>query len=228
MISAPNRTRSKFRKRVLPFMMIVFAVALYSCYPGGPTDVTDYDLVITAFDENFNYGAIKTWAMPDSVVQIDSTQTISQSSQQLILDQVAMNMNALGYTRIINPDTIPPDSIPDVVVLVYSTTQEWSAWVSYPWWDYWGWWPGWGYYPPYGPGWGWGYPPTGSFYSYNVGTLIIDMVEGVPDDPSGQIAKGIWGAGIAGLLENSQVNNQQRAQDLIDQAFAQSPYLGAE
>ena len=229
MISDPKKTGSKLGRRLLPYLVIVLTVALYSCYPGGPTDVSDYDLVITAFDEDFDYGAIRTWAMPDSVVQLDSTQTISQSDQQLILDQVAMNMNALGYKRIINPDTIPADSIPDVVVLVASTNQTWNAWVSYPWWNYWYWWPGWGYYPPYyGGGWGWGYPPTGAYYSYNVGTLIIDMAQGIPDDPSKKQTHGIWGAGINGLLESSPSNNQQRAQSLIDQAFEQSPYLGAK
>jgi hypothetical protein len=212
--------------RLLVFAMLAMAVALYSCYPGGATDVTDFDLVVTAFDENFNYKAQQTYAMPPRVIlDGDSTQTIDPTTETLILQTVADNMAKLGYTRIWNPDSIPPDSIPDVVVLCRASSRDFAAWASYPWWGSWGWY-GWGYYPGWGPGWGWGYPPTGgTLYNYTVGTVLVDMGKGIPDSPADSTFEGIWGAGLNGLLSSSLSADQQRVEDGINQAFKQSPYL---
>jgi len=226
MTSAPKKKlRSYLSSRLLLLAMIGALMALYACYPGGATNVADFDLVITLFDETYDYSAAQTYAMPDSVVQLpDSLQTIDPATQATILSTVEANMTALGYTRIANPD---PANQPDVVVLCSSTTQDWAAWTSYPWYGYWGWWGGWGYYPPgYNPGWGWGYPPAGgSAYSYTVGSIIITMMKALPD--GGQVtdmeAQAVWGAGINGLAEGG--GEQKRIEDAINQAFAQSPYL---
>ena len=212
--------------RLLLFAMIGMVLAVYACYPGGATDVSDSDLVITLYDEDFNYGVLKTYAMPDSVVEFpDSTQTINTATEQMILQLVADNMAKYGYTRIINPDTTIADSIPDVVVLCRGLTQDYAAYTSYPWWGYWGGWYG-GWYPPY-PGWGWGYPPGGSVNTFTVGTLLIDMAPGRPAPPAlaGETIQGIWGAGMNGLLSNSLQADQARLEEMINRAFEQSPYL---
>jgi hypothetical protein len=216
--------------RLLLFAMIGMALAVYACYPGGATDVGDFDLVVTLYNENFDYGSLETYAMPDSVVVVgDTTQTLAPGTQTLILQTVADNMANYGYKRILNPDTIPPDSIPDVIVLCRVTSQDYAAWVSYPWYGYWGWWGGWGgYYPGYGPGWGWGYPPSGgAAYNYTVGTVLIDMTKAIPD-PGGvadSTVTGLWGAGLNGLLSNSLQGDQARVGEGLNQAFEQSPYL---
>lgn len=226
MTSAPKKKlRSYLSPRLLLFAMIGALMALYACYPGGATNVGDFDLVITLFDENIDYSAQNTYSMPDSVVQIpDTTQTIDPATQATILNTVAANMAALGYTRIANPD---PANQPDVVILCTSTTSDFAAWVSYPWYGGWGWWGGWGYYPPgYGGGWGWGYPPSGgAAYSYTVGTIVITMMKAVPTpaEESDMELPVVWGAGINGLAEGG--GDQKRIEDAINQAYAQSPYL---
>lgn len=213
--------------RLLLFAMIGMVLAVYACYPGGATDVSDFDLVITLYDENFDYGTLKTYAMPDSVVEFpDSTQTINPATEQLILQTVADNMANYGYTRIINPDTTVADSIPDVVVLCRALTQDFAAFTTYPWWGYWGGWYG-GWYPPY-PGWGWGYPPGGvSVNTFTVGAVLIDMAQGLPDPPdeTAEVQSGVWSAGLNGLLSNSLQGDQTRVKEGIDRAFEQSPYL---
>jgi hypothetical protein len=220
--SRRTRRRLHLLPRFVPLALIAGALALYSCYPGGATNVSDYDLVITAFDESFDFAAAQTYAMPDSVVQLDSTRTISSSNQTLILNTIENNMDSLGYTRILAPDT---NNVPDLVVYCASTAQDWAAWVSYPWYPYWGWWGGWGYYPPYyGGGWGWYYPPTVSYYEYTVGTVIIDIASALPDTTDQRIQVR-WGAAILGLLEDTQAGIQNRAVSSINQAFEQSPYL---
>lgn len=225
MPDALKKLRYVRTSRLLLFAMIGLAAAMYACYPGGATNVSDYDLVITAFDETFDFDAAQTFSMPDSVVSLDPTETIPQTTQNLILQTITDNLTAYGWTEIPNPT---PTNQPDVVVLVGSTTQDWGAWVSYPWYGYWGWWPGWSYYPPgYGAGWGWyyPYPPSGSYYEYSVGSLLIDMAKSIPDTPADSLMEGVWGAGLNGVLSGSQATDQQRLVDGIDAAFTQSPYL---
>ena len=233
MTSAPKKKIPYLSSRLLLLAMIGMALAMYACYPGGATNVEDFDLVVTLFDESFDYKAQQTYRMPNKVVELDgtpmdTTSTINPVTEQLILQTVADNMTALGYTRILLPDTT---TVPDVVVVCSASTQDWAAWVSYPWWDYWGWWPGWGYNPGYpgwgGGGWGWGYPPSGSVYQYTVGTLLIDMSKGTsdPDDEAMMQQSGVWGAGLSGLLSNSLSGDQERVVEGINQAFEQSPYL---
>jgi hypothetical protein len=226
-----NVQRKKGRRfaatRLLLFATIGLALAVYACYPGGATDVADFDLVITLYDENFDYSALETYAMPDSVKEFpDSTQTIDPTTEQLILQLVADNMAKYGYKRIITPDTNVVDSIPDVVVLCRALTQDYAAFTTYPWWGYWGGWYG-GWYPPY-PGWGWGYPPGGvSVSTFTVGALLIDMAPGRPDpdDEAAETLQGVWGAGMNGVLSNSLQADQARLKEMINRAFEQSPYL---
>lgn len=215
--------------RLLLFAMIGMALAVYACYPGGATDVSDFDLVITLFDENFEYSALGSYTMPDSVVVVgDSTVTISQGTEDIILQTVADNLAKLGYMRIINPDSNVTDSIPDAIVLCRALTQDFAAFTSYPWWGSWGWWGGWGGWGGWGPGWGWGYPPGGvSVNTFTVGAVLIDMAKGVPDpdDEANMDQTGIWGAGMNGLLSNTLEGDQTRIKEGIDRAFEQSPYL---
>jgi hypothetical protein len=208
--------------RLLLFAMIGLAMAVYACYPGGATNVSDFDLVITLFDENFEYGALKTYAMPDSVKEFpDSTQTINPATATLILQTVADNMANYGYTRIINPDTLVADSIPDVVIFCRALTQDFAAFSTYPWWGYWGYWGGWG---GWGPGWGWGYPPGGvSVNTFTIGAVLIDMA--LPEEVGPETLDGIWSAGLNGLLSNSLTGDQTRVKEGINRAFEQSPYL---
>ena len=224
MTSTPKKKlRSLLSSKLALLLVLGMALGVYACYPGGATNVEDFDLVVTAFLEEFAFGAQSTYSMPDSVILIDSTQTIDSATEMAILNKIDANMQQkYGWTKIANPT---PSNQPDVVLLPFVTSQDWAAFTSYPWWGYWGWWGGWGYYPPgYGPGWGWGYPPSGgTAYEYTVGTLIIDMALAIPPTPADSTLVGVWTAGINGVVTGSQ--STQRLEDAIDQAFAQSPYL---
>jgi hypothetical protein len=97
-----------------------------------------------------------------------------------------------------------------VHVLNFATETTWVAGGCYP--SYWGWW------YPYP---GWCYPVA---YTYETGTLVTVMVApGVTtDEPA------IWIAGVNGLLTGaSSAEVSARINRNIDQAFAQSAYLGA-
>jgi hypothetical protein len=177
-------------------------------------------LVTTFFDQNADFGAIRTFAMPDEVIEREGSQPIDQAAKDLILREVIRNMAALGYQRELQPET----NGADVVVLVtanQTTTRE--TWVSYPWWGGWGFWPGWGGWCCFGPGWGWSYPWVATV-QYTTGSVFIDMVDPNKADQGTSVIPVVWGAGIDGLVSGSPDNS--RIVSTIGQAFRQSPYLG--
>lgn len=93
-------------------------------------------------------------------------------------------------------------------------------------------------YPWYGGGWGcWycypcyycGYPPTVGYQSYEVGSVIIELINvseiegGVTPDPSDSPIS--WIGINRGLLSSNPQTNKKRTTDGINQAFEQSSYL---
>jgi len=207
---------------LLPLMLI-------GCYPdGGLESIEDYDIVVTRYNPAYNFGGVKTYAMPDTVmhVLIDSTadDLLTREYDQVILDQVAANMQRLGYQRIEVID--PADPEPDLVLLVFASATKWQGYTWYPgWWGYWGYWPGWGPgYPGYGPG----YPGAVVPYSYTTGSLFIEMVDANNVDDDLKSIPVEWAGGINGLMGSTSAGMRSRITSRIDQAFNQSPYLGSK
>ena len=192
---------------------------LAACHPGEPSSIGETDVAVTAFDKTRDFGAIRTWAMPDEVfVTEGSDSDVTDEFDGLILDQVAKNMTMLGYVR----ETDPQANGADVVVLVRKSKQTSRGWVGGGAPGYCGW-PGWGY-----PGWGcWpGYYPWASV-SFTTGSVIVEMYD--PNQgASSEELRAIWGALLNGLASRSSGSNASRISQGIDQVFAQSPYLGSE
>jgi hypothetical protein len=213
------------------FMIGTFPILFMSCYPdGGLNSIEDYDVVITRYNKDYDFGAVKTYAMPDTVLHIlvDSTaeDDITREFDQLILDKIAENMNNIGYQRITN--TSQQDSIPDVVMLAAVTTTRFQGWSFWPGWGGgWGWWPGWGWWGPGYPGYGPGYPGVAVPYSFSTGTVVAYMFEPDDFDPDLQLLPSEWGFGINGLLGGGSETAAGRISQSINQAYIQSPYLGA-
>lgn len=211
------------------------AAALVGCYPGEITSVEQTDVVVTLHDRDFDFLQNRTYAMPDTVLDIcsdledvecDNPVEIDHSFDPDILTKVDVNMEALGYRKIPFDDLEAERA--DVVMLVAVMANERQAYVYYPWYGWWGWWPGWGYYPPgWGPGWGGGYPCCGGVgtVTYEAGTLFLNMVDPDLVDPEAEVIPAIWAGALNAVLSKSQENNRGRALDGIDQMFAQSQYL---
>lgn len=220
-------------------MLLLGPVLITSgCYPGSSDLATeDFDVVATLYNDQTNFGSIRTYAMPDTVMHITcdpneddrcdpDDEDISREHDTVILQTVAQKMNGLNYTRIPVED-ITPENVPDVVITVQATTTTWTGYVSYPWWGYWGYYPGW---PGWGPGWGPGYPvccATG-VYQYTTGSLLLEMLDIREANEGLQEVPAPWTAGINGLLSSSSQSNRSRIVSTINQAFDQSPYLGAK
>ena len=207
------------KKIILSFLAIFLiptsVILIEGCYPNNDITIEDSDIVFTTYNDSVNYGALSTYFMPDTVLPIvdpDDPEDYSNPYQSLMLNTVASNMAAYGYTRV---DTT--GNTPDVAVVlsVVTTTNVNVGWY-YPYWGYgWGYWGGW-YYPYY--------PPIPYYTSYTTGTLVINMFHRqiVGTDT---ITTQYWSAASNGILESSTSNMENRIKSVIDQAFIQTPQI---
>jgi hypothetical protein len=194
-------------------------VAVAGCYPGEVTTLSDTDIVMTFQNPETNYSQLLTYAMPDTVVQLDedsSAVQIDHSFDGDIVARVKSRLGDYGWTEV----TFPADT-PDVFVLASVVADEYTSYTYYPgyWWGSWGW-----YYPPcvycYP-----GYPPTVSVTKFKAGTLFLDMLETATINPADSTVRFAWTAAMNGVLGSSAAGNAQRALDGINTAFLQSQYL---
>ncbi len=200
---------------------LVIVVALGSCYPGDQLTVEEADVVVTLFDQGTDFASLSTYEMPDTIVHLvdeDQEDNIRRDFDAQILDRIAGHMAALGFTRVALPGSA------DAIMLVAVTAREQIGYTGgYGWGGYWGW------YYPYPPGWGWGWYPWygggGTIYTYRTGTLFMDLLDPAAADSTEEKVPTAWIAALNGLIEGNQV--EERIDNGIDQAFAQSPYLGA-
>ena len=215
----------KIKKTLWYVALLVMPVIISSCYPGGAEYVDELDIVGTRYDSEFDFSTAKTYLMPDTIVVItdpddpENNEPIRKDLNKLIISETAKQMQALGYERIF--DTI--NGYPDIYLTIsaVSTTYVGSYW-NY-WYGYWGWG---GYWPPYyGPGWGWGYPGGIGYYTYETGTIIMNMSDPKNADLEEKIIPVVWIADLNGLVKGSNAYIDERVKRMIDQAFKQSPYL---
>ena len=186
-------------------VLTAFLIILQSCYPGDEMTYEDTDIVLTFFDDQANFAEQKTYSLADNVIHIaDSSKdedNINRSYDQQILNLIEDNMEDMGYIEVSDQDTA------DVRVVALVTTTTWvSGGCYYGYWSYWS------YY-------GWCYP---TYYTYTTGSLLIVMAQ--PSKPGDD--KGVWVAGINGVLSSSTSDASNRLNKTINQAFSQSPYLG--
>jgi hypothetical protein len=216
----------------LPLIGLLTALGVSACDDNNDDFVAIpviTDTVVTFHDASFNFQAIQTFSMPDTVVHFapltGTPLDVSRAFDQTILSRVRADFISRGYTE----DTDPRNVRPDFVVLVGATaTQNYNAFVSYPWYGSWGFYSGWGWYAPgFDTSWGIAYPwyPTVGITSYDRGTVVVTLIPTLSVNPLGRSVTAAW-AGVAtsllnGTLTTTSVNNA------IDEMFRQSPYLTA-
>jgi hypothetical protein len=192
--------------------ILVAALALSSCYPDYGLTVTDYDAVATYHKPDVTFGGYSTFFLVPTVQHVlppGGSDDFTRAYDQTILTSVENNLEALGYVKVL--DTADAD----LAVQVSVSTQEYM--VYYGWGGYWGW--GW-YWPGY-------YPPAYG-YSYTTGSVIVDMADVLKSNES-STATSVWMAILQGLAgQTTGATTESRIRNGIDQAFVQSPYLGAQ
>lgn len=210
--------------RCWPALLLIF---LSGCYPKGPENYTDFDIVYTNYSSDFPFSQRKTYSLPDSVIKITGDvfnnlggdgkpEFISPVYSAVILNQVQADMTKDGW------QLVDKNANPDVILLVSAMVTT-TIYYYYDW-QYWDWW-----YPGWDPTWGWYYP--GWYYpdyvtGYSSGSVFIQMVDQqtLRTQGGGNVPI-VWNCILNGLTEGSTAQITARGQADIDKAFAQSPYL---
>ena len=206
-------------RKLLP--LITSILFFTGCFYQGPEYTDELDLVVTNYNDSFDFGGVTTFAIPDSIVKItedylsngDDIEYVPDARATQILNRIRQNMADAGYTE------VDKSANPDLIMLVSVSTTT-NLFYYYDW-GYWGW-----YYPGWYGGWGWYYP--GYYYppvasGYRSGSLFMQLTY-----PAGQTDDNIpvqWSGIVNGILEGGSSNLDARLNRSIDQAFAQSPYL---
>ena len=206
---------------LLGLLAVAAALILHSCYPGGPSYYSDMDIVLTNYEEDFNFSGIQTYFMPDTVLDLadpdGEEEPVKGDLDDYTLEQIETNLAAMGWTKM-NLDEIDESNQPDIIVVTHKLITRTSGAIyypptypGYPWYGGWGgWYGGWG---------GYGYPV---YYSYSTGTLIIDMYDPATTetDDVGPVWKGV----LDGLLSNSRPDHEVRIERGVAQCFKQPPF----
>ena len=122
------------RVSMLSVLILGGMFLLQACFPFGPEDIEDFDIVGTFYDENVNFSNFKTYAMPDTIVKVSSSGVTNEKGQydDLVLSQIEANMTAIGYERINSPQNA------DMIMTVAVASEGYSIDASYDYGDYYG------------------------------------------------------------------------------------------
>lgn len=202
-------------KKTLQLGSLALLFTISACRPGGGEYLSDFDVVGSAYTKDIDFSTRKTYAMWDSIVEIDGDGNnsvappdyIAQNYANMVTNEIDRNMKSLGWTK------VERNQNPDVFIqnAAMSTTYVYYYYSYYGWYYPYGGW----YYPGY-------YPPT--YSTTSTGSLLMMLVDGKETSPSGK-APVLWIGVINGLMEGSSSSFASRVTSNIGQAFKQSPIL---
>ena len=112
-------------------LSLVLMALLWACTPDLPDYIADYDLVYTKEDKAYNFAAVKTYNLPDTVLY-DTSGKGKHQYDKLIISTIKSNLDALGWTRVTT-------SKADVLVLATGNSTLYGSCVAYCGWCYWYW-----------------------------------------------------------------------------------------
>ena len=207
-------------QRVFLLTLVISFLSSCNLYPDDDARVDEFDAVITYNDITADFGTFKTYAIVDSVREIDpdGPGNVVRNSD-LIIDLINQNMQSRGYVLVPNPNDADL-GINAGAITVSNIVISGGGYPGY-WWGY----PGdyWGY-----PGYGWGYPYYPVYVTeYEVGTLVFSLIDLKNIDPNQDMTLAIpWASiirGVTGITDNADIRNRLKID--INIAFEQSPYL---
>ncbi len=213
----------------LPLVALIGLVTVGACGDDN-NNVVPLGAVTTFKDSTFDFTTLHTFSMPDTVAHLTAVSgtPIAPTGQfdATILNRVRSDFIARGYTEVADPATVTPD----FVVLVGATaTENFNAFVSFPWFNFWGFFTGFGSFTPdFSPTWGIVFPwfPSVGVTSFNRGTLIVDLIPTSEIDVADETIRAAW-SGVATSLIGSTNVTTAIINAAIDAMFNLSPYLTA-
>lgn len=218
-------------KQLLTMGTAVALVGLIGCQKDPSTSgLRSEYLVYTAQDTAADFAAIDTYYIPDSILLI-GTHAVNDTGDRVskywkdadaltLINTVVGEMNARGYTRILDGAARQTADVGFQVSYIEQTTYFTGLSNPYWWWDYpYYWSPGyWGYWS------GW-YYPFAVYYGYTTGSLLVEMVDLKNGDTTTRKLPILWNSYVSGLVHGDDEININRASEALKQAFTQSPYL---
>lgn len=203
-------------------VLCCITIALSSCYKTPDTSSLSNDLVVaTNRDLRVDFNDFTTYYISDTIPRItdSTTDTILVGPEALeIVNKIKENLDARGY-QFVDLDQDPDLAVIPAVIRVTAVGTVCTGWYyGYP-----------GYYPPgyWGPYYGGYYYPYCGYYTYDTGSLNIDLMDLLNSEINNNISA-TWTATMFGSLNSSDEVNLDRALTAIDQAFDQSPYITTE
>ena len=204
-------------------VLAISLIALASCEKDPDMSQLDSDFTVyTDYDSSTDFSNFTTYCLPDSILVpgdgMKNSYWKDESAQRLI-SAAAEAMDSLGYKRVTNPDEATLGLQLSFTQMRTHVTDFVGGGMYGSWWNFAFWGPYWG---------GWYYPYPIS-YSYDTGTLMMEMVDltkrtAATDDEKQELTV-VWHAYADGLLYGSSRINLQLALRALNQAFTQSPYL---
>jgi hypothetical protein len=108
--------KQRLRSWNLMGWVTVLLIVLSGCYPNGPEFIQDYNIVVTDYDPDFDFGSRKTYYMPDTInfetnITGEDIEERLREIEALILDVVEDNMADKNYDRIDTTSIADPDLV---------------------------------------------------------------------------------------------------------------------
>lgn len=203
------------------FYLACLAVFAVSCEKDPDLNKLDSNYVVyTDYDKDANFGSYNTFFLPDSILEAGSSNHASYWKDEnalSIIDEVSTIMQERGYQRITDADQKDNADLGLQLTYVTQTNQVITGGYWGGWWDY-------GYWGPWWDSWYYSYPIS---YSYDTGTLIMEMVDLTRQegDTTKRRLPIIWYVNAEGYSYNSSRTNMALILNAVDQAFAQSQYI---
>lgn len=202
-------------KKISCFVVPLLGATTMACEP-TPDELELYDqmVVSTNYDNQVDFSAYTTYSLMEDTIGLvsnyayDDTIIVSSYASKVV-DVVTANLNAAGYQQV--AATEEPDWAVNIIILKNLNLYQQVNYVP----GYYGYGGGYSYYNYYSNY----YVST---YVQNTGTLVVEIVD-LKNITNNQ-AKILWNAYMGDIYGTLDLAEQSI--DAIDQAFAQSPYIG--
>lgn len=194
------------------YLLLMTTAVLCSCEKDPDLSEMDSDFTVyTQFDPEADFTGASTYYLPDSILVANGgikAEYWKDENAQSLLKEVIEQMNDRNYTR--------QEEKEDAELGIQVSFVENSTHVTNLWWDtgYWG--------PFWGGGWYYPYPIT---YTYDTGTLVIEMVDLRQKEEKASKLPVIWRTTNSGTLYGNNNLNVELVHRSIKQSFQQSPYI---
>jgi len=195
------------------------AVGATACEPTNPLATDLGGVVLTLVDSGQALGSARTFAVPDTIVDVPVNSTaIDHSFDHQVIADVRRHFVSLGWRDVSNDS----GARPDVVVLVAASQRTETGVAYFDWFGAWGYLPYWG--PTVDASWVWGVPGAALPYAYQAGTVLITMLDLREQRTDSKSIPLLWAATLDGIVTSTN-GTADRVVRGVDQAFQQSPYL---